>query len=335
MSLKKATPKAVFEACQQLTASIDAEESGIGWNRDDVRLLVGGGSFAVIDPLIKVWRKLQPMREVAPSVPSELLVQVATMLEQQVSAYIADIEQRDAEREIVFNEGSEMLAGNLQQLEESLTGQLEVVQQSNHDLEAECARLESERAEQAQESLALQLKVEVLEEGLERAKQGLLDEKERGLALLQQQKQDSEQVQIRQAEQEQHQLEQVKLEHQQQLGQQKKQLTDAAEVAENRLMRLLDQGRSELKDVQLIAENKLEALRIELLEDKQLLNKQKLQLNQQEVRYQAQLAVLADEKAGLQERLQLQENLEQESEKSDLQELKDSIRLLQDQVSGK
>ena len=78
MSMKKATPKAVFEACEQL------ELQDRPWNRDDIRSLVGGGSFSVIDPLIQAWRKLQPVREVAPSVPAELLIQVATLLEQQI-----------------------------------------------------------------------------------------------------------------------------------------------------------------------------------------------------------------------------------------------------------
>ena len=138
MSIKKATPKAVFNACEQL------ELLGDSWNRDDVRAIVGGGSFTVIDPLIQAWRKLQPAREVAPSVPADVLIQVAASIEQKISSYIAEVDERDRVREETLIALNENAAIEFEKKETELESQLEASQQSNHYLEAELARIESE-----------------------------------------------------------------------------------------------------------------------------------------------------------------------------------------------
>ena len=328
MSQKKATPKAVFEACQQLAASIEEGES---WNRDDVRLLVGGGSFAVIDPLIKVWRKLQPMRDVAPSIPSELLVQIATLLEQQVTGYIAEVQQADEQRELLFNQATEELAKNLNSMEVRLTTELEEAKQSNHSLESECSRLESELAQSQKEQHSLDLRLELMEKELAQANLRLAAEKERSDKIILQSQEDAEALRLRLTEQNTLALANAKLDHQQQVLDQKKQLQDAAELAENRLMRLLDQARSEIKEAQVTFEHKLSGMNLQQLEDKQTINKQKLEVNV----IGSELKQSNDECLLLREQLLQQKTENSQVERADLQAIKASILSLQGQLNDK
>ena len=67
MAHKIATASTVFAACDRLNAANER------WNREDVRNDVGGGGYVVIDPLIRAWRELKPLREAAPTTPAELL----------------------------------------------------------------------------------------------------------------------------------------------------------------------------------------------------------------------------------------------------------------------
>lgn len=341
MSLKKATPKAVFDACEQL------ELLDRSWNRDDVRSVVGGGSFSVIDPLIQAWRKLQPVREVAPSVPADLLIQVATMLEQQVSGFIEDVELRDQERERALLEVNRVVAENLQQVEFKLTEQLDLTQQANHDLEAECSRLESELEGKNQLLLVVELKLEVSEEGAASLSRRLKEQQSFHENSLKQQKQSELESSIRASELHQQQADQLKLESQQQLSEQKADLLDAGQIVENRLMRLLDQARNESKELQVSLNDKIEALNREQQVDKRLANKQRLEVNALEtslaqveqqgreevLRTEVQISLLNNEISNLQSRLIDSENKESERNKSDFQQLKDSIQLLQEQVS--
>lgn len=347
MSLKKATPKAVFVACEQL------ERLDRPWNRDDVRLNIGGGSFSVIDPLIQAWRKLQPIREVAPSVPTELLIQVASMLEQQVSGYIAEIELRDQEREAALLELNEAVTENLQQIESQLTDQLELSQQANHELEAELARLTEELDNRGQQVLAMELKLQVSEQSATSLNQRLKEQQAFYESSLKQQKESQQEISTRADELHQQNVNQIKLEAQQQLAQQKSELTEASQIAENRLMRLLDQGRNELKELNAASNMKLEQLGRELQAEKQLSNQQSLEINSlnsnldaslsnlSQTKQQGQQNILALESQvsrlildneSLSRQLQEQQLRGSEQEKSDLQQLKDSIRLLQNQV---
>jgi hypothetical protein len=335
MSLKKATPKAVFQACERL------ELLDKSWNRDDVRISVGGGSFSVIDPLIQAWRKLQPIREVAPSVPTDLLIQVATMLEQQVSGYIADIDLRDKEREETLLLASEALTENLQQIESKLTTQLELCEQANHDLESECSRLEFEINEKHTRSLALDLELQISKEAEASLKLRLNEQQKFYEQAFSEEKQSKVQNETRLLDQYQQQLSQVKLESQQHLAQQRSEITDTAEIAENRLMRLLDKGRNELRELQESSNNKIDLLRgesqslmqqrsrqlveIKSLESSSLQIKQdNKQLNLQQ---EDQILLLKNEKLLLQQQIQ-----DQSKERVDLGSLKDSIQLLQDQL---
>lgn len=340
MSVKKATPKAVFDACEQL------ELVGNSWNRDDVRALVGGGSFTVIDPLIQAWRKLQPVREVAPSVPSDLLIQVATMLEQQVSGYIEEVEARDQHREQALLALNEESADSFSKREVELEAKLEVVEHANHQLEAELSRIEDEFKSQKVQTQTLELELQLAKESNLSLNERLGSQKEFYETALNEQKAELKQSlqdeTSRLAEVHQQQLSELKTEHQQQLAQQKTELTNAAEIAENRLMRLLDQSRSEYKELAKETSTKIDALSNNLQAEKQLVNTQKLEIQSLEG------SLMQNQKnAGeTQERL-IQENellkqklidLKDEGstrEKSDLQLLKESVRLLQEQVQGK
>lgn len=343
MSLKKATPKAVFDACEQL------ELLEHPWNRDDVRLSIGGGSFSVIDPLIQAWRKLQPIREVAPSVPTDLLIQVASMLEQQVSGYIAEMELRDQEREAALLEVNKTIAENLQQMEFKLTEQLELSQQANHELEAELARLTTELDDKNQSVSVMKLKLQVSEEAAASLNLRLKEQQAFYESTLKQQKEAQQESSIRADELHQQNVIQIKQESQQQLAQQKSELVEAGQIAENRLMRLLDQGRGELKELNAASNNKIEHLGRELQTEKQLSNQQALEMNslssqnasfsQAEQQYQQkvrdldmQLSRLTHENESLKGQLQEQQSRGSQQEKSDLQQLKDSIRLLQNQM---
>lgn len=336
MSLKKATPKAVFEACEQL------ELQDRAWNRDDVRLIIGGGSFSVIDPLIQAWRKLQPVREVAPSVPTDLLIQVATMLEQQVSDYIGEIELRDQEREVTLLALNEAVAENLQRLEFELTEQLALSQQANHDLEAECSRVEHELREKTQSFLAAEVKLQVSEEASASLNERLKEQQAIYESSLQQQKQSQLDEIARSLELHQQQVNQLKMESQQQLAQQKVELVDAAQLSEDRLMRLLDQGRIELKELQRSSTEKLEVLSREQQTDKQRVNKQsheiksleaalqqsQLDATQLTTRHETQLVLLNTDKLIMQQQL-----TEQAAEKGGLESLASSIKQIQDQMA--
>ena len=335
MSLKKATPKAVFDACEQL------ELLDQPWNRDDVRLNIGGGSFSVIDPLIQAWRKLQPIREVAPSVPADLLIQVATMLEQKIADYIGEVELRDQEREGALLLLNEVVSENLQQLESELTEQLAFSQQANHHLEAECSRLEHELREKTQTLLAVEFKLQSSNETAAALSARLKEQQTFYESSLQQQKQSQQDENNRTLELHQQLINQLKIESQQQLTQQKNELVDAAELSENRLMRLLDQGRNELKELQAYSSEKLDVLSREQQADKQLASKQsheiksleaalhQTQLDAQQLtaKYEAQVAVLNNDKLIMQQQL-----IEQATEKGGFESLASSIKQLQAQI---
>jgi hypothetical protein len=333
--MKKATPKAVFDACEQL------ELQDRAWNRDDVRSLVGGGSFSVIDPLIQAWRKLQPVREVAPSVPADLLIQVATMLEQQVSGYIEQVEQRDQERESTLLEMNSLVSANLQDMEFELTDKLELSQQANHALEAELSRLETELNEKSQQNLGLELNLQVSKDAEISLNERLKEKQEHYEGVLGELKSLAQQREARLLEQHHQQITELKLESQQQLLQQKSELTDAAEVSENRLMRLLDQGRNELKEQQISLNNRNDSLQKESQIKDQLVSRKTLEIKsleslilqmqqdekQRDAQNDALLSSLKDEKLNLQQQIQ-----ESNKEKGDLGSLRDSIQLLREQL---
>ena len=332
MSMKKATPKAVFEACEQL------EQLDHPWNRDDVRLTIGGGSFSVIDPLIQAWRKLQPVREVAPSVPSDLLIQVAKMLEQQVSDYLANVELRDQKREQILFKANEAVAENLQAMEADLGGKLDVCQQANHDLEAEYSRKENELNKSEQSRSILELELQVSKEAVATLNQRLTDLQQHHESTIKQQNQAQQEKDDRTLTIHKQQVNELKLEFQQQLSQQRSELMEASQLTEDRLMRLLDQGRSELKEAQASFSHKFNSINRELQSEKQLVSQQEYELkslhstlakikedaHQQALQQSSELEAIKIERQILQ-----QQAIEKTNENIDMAELKESILALQ------
>jgi chromosome segregation ATPase len=234
MALKIATVSTVFAACDRLDAANQR------WNREDVRNEVGGGGYVVIDPLIKAWRGLKPLREAAPTTPAELLHQVAITLESHITDFIGESGDREREGQQVFDatvsELSERLATLESDLEEkeaslqamaadrsSLAEQLEDSQQSlnaakmahtqlvseNDGYRGQIARMESEH----KETLA-KLNADSKALAKEQARERALASEEHSVAL----------------------------------AGQRKELTEAAEQTENRLMVLLDQERQAAKE---------------------------------------------------------------------------------------
>jgi chromosome segregation ATPase len=234
MTQKIATVSTVFAACDRLDAANER------WNREDVRNEVGGGGYVVIDPLIKAWRTLKPLREVAPTTPAELLHQVATTLESHITGFIEETESRQAESQQVFDttvadlaEQLAALENELEQKEErlqamaetqsSLTVELEGNQKSLGDLQSANAQLISEndgyrgqiaRLEGGHKETVAKLNADAKESAKVYAAERSRVSKEHALALTAQ----------------------------------RKELAEAAEQTENRLMMLLDQERQAAKE---------------------------------------------------------------------------------------
>jgi chromosome segregation ATPase len=234
MALKIATVGTVFAACDRLDAA------NTRWNREDVRNEVGGGGYVVIDPLIKAWRGLKPLREAAPTTPAELLHQVATTLESHITGFIGESESRQLESQQVFDGTVSELAERLATLESEfeekeaslqamaldrsgLAEQLEESQESLNDVKVsraqliaendgfrgQIARMESEHRE-ALEKLDADAKSVTKEQARERTR--------------------------------------ASNEHSAALVGQRKEMSEASEQTENRLMMLLDQERQAAKE---------------------------------------------------------------------------------------
>lgn len=234
MALKIATVSTVFAACDRLDAA------NARWNREDVRNEVGGGGYVVIDPLIKAWRGLKPLREAAPTTPAELLHQVATTLESHITDFIGESKARQLESQQVFDatvsEFAERLAtleGELEKKEanlqaiaadrSSLADQLEVSEQSLNEVKVA-------HAQQMTENDGYRGKIARMESEHKEAL-GKLDADAKSVA-------------------KEHARERTKAsdEYSAELAGQRKEMTEAAEQSENRLMQLLDQERQAAKE---------------------------------------------------------------------------------------
>ena len=234
MAQKIATASTVFAACDRLSAANER------WNREDVRSEVGGGGYVVIDPLIRAWRELKSLREAAPTMPAELLHQVATSLEAHITGYIGEADARLSESQQVFertvSELSEQLATLESAIQEkddrlkamaadqnSLLVQLEDSQQALSDEKTDSARLITENDGLRGQILRME------SEHKESIEKLSADAKEQSLAHAQERAKASE-------------------EYSTALAGQRKELAEAAAQAENRLMILLDQERQAAKE---------------------------------------------------------------------------------------
>ncbi len=231
-----ATASNVFAACDRLEAANER------WNREDVRSEVGGGGWVVIDPLIKAWRGLKPLREVAPSTPTELLQQVAASLEAHIAGFTQEAEGRLTESQKIFDTAISALSEKLANLE----SELEETTASLASSESENAAL-TEQLEKAQKELEQS-----------RTENARLVTENDGLTgqVSRMEKEHKTTIQSMQAEQREllKQLAQersrVAEEHATAIAAQRKELALEAEQAENRLMVLLDQERQESKETE-------------------------------------------------------------------------------------
>lgn len=270
MSRKIATPSAVFTACDTL------EISGKPWNRDDVRFSVGGGGYSVIDPLIRAWRQLQPVREIAGATPTDLLYQVARSLEEHIGSFTAEAEKREMERVRIFESACRELEETIRQLEQ----QTEELTASNTGLTGECARLTDKAGalhqqlhHRDQELARLQTRNDELTGQTQRLEKQLHDQ----IA--------AQQEALRSLENKQEaQLSCLMVSHREELRQQKEELIKQAETSENRWMRLLDQERTDFKKQTEQQHQKLEKMRLQ----EQEIREQKVELAARGQQLQAQ-----------------------------------------------
>lgn len=233
MSKAIATVSSVFAACDRLEAANER------WNRDDVRAAIGGGGFVVIDPLIRAWRELKPLREVAPSAPAELLHQIATSLEVHLAGFVESAESRVGEAQQVFENTVEELSSQLATLERDLNERTNGLASAETDnarlieevegLKAELASVKTEASQQADTIDTLRGRIAREEKDHATALKGVQAE-QRELA----KERDNERARTAK-------------EHAETLEKQRKELIAAAEQAENRLMGLLDQERQGAK----------------------------------------------------------------------------------------
>lgn len=233
MSKKKATPSAVFAACEAL------DQSGNPWNRDDVRLAVGGGGYSVIDPLIQAWRKIKPIKAVAPQTPTELIHLIAKSIDNHLTDFMHSIETRDCERAKAFESATNQLCETLSTQEDQIRSMQYQLQTAHEQIEA---------LEQKHQALIEQLNHQKhINQKLEAENDALNGTKLRLENQLKEDKQlhldnDRQQKDAFEAK-----LQQVTSEYKEQLQQQKRDILKSNELSENRLMRIIAQERSDTK----------------------------------------------------------------------------------------
>lgn len=150
-----ATVDAVFAACTALA------EQGEAWDREDVRREIGGGSFSVIEPLIKTWQRYSEVSQALPSMRGELLLQLSDWLDDSLSqrlqalndewcSNIAELEASLAEQQSATEQAlaqvealQNELADNRQQLTERQYA-LDDAQDSNQSLRQALAQAQDE-----------------------------------------------------------------------------------------------------------------------------------------------------------------------------------------------
>lgn len=268
MSRKIATPTAVFNACDEL------EASGKPWNRDDVRLHVGGGGYNVIDPLIQAWRKLKPLKEVAPITPAEILYQLTESIEAHLSKFIDEAEQQKVERTDIFENTVGELSNRIEILEQEMVSLTGTNEQLRSDKEKLVERLDGRSQELKKkdgEIIKFQSENDELRGTVYRIEKQLTDSK-------QQYRVDQKNLESRYESK----INALIGEHKKELIAHKKELIQQNEQSENRLMKLLDQERIDGKNQIEECTAKLESAR----QNEQALNDElsnsKAQLNQLE-----------------------------------------------------
>lgn len=309
MSNKIATPAAVFVACDYL------EASGKPWNRDDVRIEVGGGGFNVIDPLIKAWRKLQPVKALAPSTPTELLSQIAETLETHYGGFMEEVQRREKERSKLFESTAAELIERIEGLENHLAdekSQRESLQQERDRLVDQVQRHQAHLQERGRDVAALQAENDELRGQLQRLEQERRHD----------QSQHREDIKARDVRHD-AKIADLLQQHKAELEKQRQHLLEAGEMAENRWVRQLDRARIDSEKQQELLGTQLKESRIAERDAQDQLMILKNQLQRQ--RDQLDILRTDHEKALRQLSIREQESLSWD-------ELKTSIRALQDQM---
>ena len=233
MAQKIATVSTVFTACDHLEA---AEER---WNREDVRNAVGGGGYVVIDPLIRAWRALKPLRKVAPNTPAELLQQVAASLESHITGFTGQAEASLAEAQSVFDATISEISEKLSELESTLDEKevaLRAAETSKSELTDQVGQLQEELNNTKTGNARLMTE----NDGLRGQVARMVKEHKTATAALQAEHKDVQRLQAQERTR-------MSEEHTEALANQRRELTALAEQAENRLMKLMDQERQEVK----------------------------------------------------------------------------------------
>jgi chromosome segregation ATPase len=330
-----ATPATVFAACEQLDAANER------WNREDVRQAVGGGGFVVIDPLIRAWRELKPLREAAPSTPAELLHQVATSLEAHLQAFTAETDQRVTAQQQVFETTVADLAERLAGLEATLedtTARLASAEAANGHLNAALTARDTELTD-AQKTIS-HLTVE------NDSFKGQIARQDKAHAVAMENLQGELRSQAQQHERAGARWREAQAAA---LAAQRQELIATAEQAENRWMKQLDEARQEARASVAVSTKKLNQAADALQRERGLatalksrvgaLETENAKLEQALARqteatqhmtierdqHQQQAAILASEFADYKEAYQLG---------SELDSLKDAVAALQQQMRG-
>jgi len=307
MAKKIATAEAVFRACEELDAA------GSPWNRDDVRYRVGGGGFNVIDPLIQAWRRLKPVKAIAPSAPTELLHLIAASVEQHFTDYIKQMSENAEAREKAFDRAST----DLSEVIETLNGQVSSLTQAQQENDAHIERLMDQKADILEDLNTLKAQYSALQDEKDKL-QGQVHRLEQHAEA---QSKDHEHKHNTLLDKHRADLREREAKHKQELAQQNQASREAQEASENRLMRLLDQERREHK-VQVSAKHKdIQALK-EQVQDQQ---QQLLDLHKALAQKDEKISALAAEKQAL-----LQDGRQTDT----LAEIQAAIKGLQKQISA-
>ena len=257
MSKKIATPKAVFNACDELDTKRE------NWNREDVRLLIGGGGYNVIDPLIKTWKKLKPIREISPSSPTELLADIAESIESKLITVISEIENRDTERSAIFETTSSDYMDTIDRQEYALREQKDVIESMDKVNSNLTNQLEDARSfnEEIKDKLSAYYRnndeLSGANHRLEEQIEKLLEDHELEISELK----TAHSAYVKRLIEEKN----------KELINQKKGLIEQNERSENRLMRLLDEEKREKSIFEMSTAQKIESLNTERLKLKEML----------------------------------------------------------------
>jgi len=307
MAKKIATAEAVFRACEELDAA------GHPWNRDDVRYRVGGGGFNVIDPLIQAWRRLKPLKAIAPNTPTELLHMVATSLEQHLTLHLAQFEQNTRSQAKAFNLASADLTSEIETLNDQVLSLTRAQEESTAHIQA----LTEQRELTLQEMSHLKAQHKSLQDENDSLRGQIQRIEQHGKTLLLEQEQKYNAL----AEKHQCDLNDIAKKHTQDSVQQQNAWREAQEATENRLMRLLDKERNEHKAQMAVVLDEKQALKDQLNEQQQQL----LSLHKDLAQKDEKISALRDEK----------KSLLRDGKKDDtLAEIQAAIKGLQDRISA-